>query len=167
MKDTRQMTNLRLLSFILILFIAASLSVAQAQNWPCWRGPNGDGTTTETNLPVKWDSITNVIWKIRVPGTGYSSPIVWKDKIFMTTAFPETWRKFCFAMIPKAAICYGEKPCSGPRSKISTITTVLLQVHPQPTVYGFMCLSWTVSLLWYVRMTFQENRSGCSDPVHS
>ena len=87
------MTNLRLLSFILILLITDSLSFTQAQNWPCWRGPNGDGTTTETNLPVKWDSVTNVIWKIRVPGTGYSSPIVWKDRIFMTTAFPETQEK--------------------------------------------------------------------------
>jgi outer membrane protein assembly factor BamB len=69
------------------------VSVTQAQNWPCWRGPNGDGTSIETNLPTRWDSITNVVWKIPVPGTGYSSPIVWKDKLFMVTALPETQEK--------------------------------------------------------------------------
>lgn len=81
-----------ILFFILITFSSFS------QNWPCFRGPNGDGTSPETNLPVKWDSVTNVLWKVPVPGTGYSSPIVWQDKIFFTTALPETQEKvlLCF-----------------------------------------------------------------------
>jgi outer membrane protein assembly factor BamB len=87
------MTNFRFLTYILLLWIINSVSVTQAQNWPCWRGPNGDGTSIETNLPTRWDSITNVVWKIPVPGTGYSSPIVWKDKLFMITALPETQEK--------------------------------------------------------------------------
>jgi outer membrane protein assembly factor BamB len=87
------MTNFRFLTYILLLWIINSVSVTQAQNWPCWRGPNGDGTSIETNLPTRWDSITNVVWKIPVPGTGYSSPIVWKDKLFMVTALPETQEK--------------------------------------------------------------------------
>ena len=65
----------------------------QAQNWPGWRGPNGDGTSAETNLPVRWDSINNVAWKIPVPGTGYSSPVVWEDRLFITTALLETQEK--------------------------------------------------------------------------
>ena len=87
------MNNLRFLNIFLLLLIADTISVTQAQNWPCWRGPNGDGTSSEINLPVKWDSVTNVVWKITVPGTGYSSPIVWNDKIFLTTAFPATQEK--------------------------------------------------------------------------
>ena len=69
------------------------IPVIQAQNWPGWRGPNGDGTSMETNLPVKWDSITNVLWKIPVPGIGHSSPIVWKDKLFIVTALIEKQEK--------------------------------------------------------------------------
>jgi outer membrane protein assembly factor BamB len=92
-KNTTWMTNLRLLSCILLLMIINIVSVTQAQNWPCWRGPNGDGTSIETNLPTRWDSITNVVWKIPVPGIGYSSPIVWKDKLFIVTALPETHEK--------------------------------------------------------------------------
>jgi len=62
----------------------------QAENWPGWRGPNGDGTSSEMDLPTQWDSITNVKWKIPVPGIGHGSPIVWGDRLFMITAKAET-----------------------------------------------------------------------------
>ena len=71
----------------------AFVCVLHSQNWPNWRGPNGDGTSMETNLPVRWDSVTNVVWKIPVPGEGYSSPVIWKDMLFLTTAFPEKQEK--------------------------------------------------------------------------
>jgi len=87
------MTNFKFLIFILTLLIVSSISVTQAQNWPNWRGPNGDGTSIETNLPTKWDSITNVVWKSPVPGIGHSSPIIWEDKLFTITALPETQEK--------------------------------------------------------------------------
>jgi hypothetical protein len=81
--------------FISILTFLAAVNVqySQAQNWPNWRGPNGDGTSIETNLPTKWDSITNVDWKTAVPGKGYSSPVVWNDRLFLTTAIQETQEK--------------------------------------------------------------------------
>jgi outer membrane protein assembly factor BamB len=87
------MTSSRSLSSLLLIFIISSLSVTLAQNWPCWRGPNGDGTSRETNLPVKWDSVTNVVWKVPVPGIGYSSPVIWQDKLFLITAFDATQEK--------------------------------------------------------------------------
>ena len=87
------MTNFKLLRIILLLLISISFSVIRAQNWPCWRGPNGDGTSTEINLPVNWDSATNVLWKSKVPGTGHSSPIIWEDKLFTITALPENQEK--------------------------------------------------------------------------
>jgi outer membrane protein assembly factor BamB len=61
---------------------------ASAENWPCWRGPRGDGTCSETNVPTKWDA-AHTIWKIAVPGTGHASPIVWGERIFTVTALPE------------------------------------------------------------------------------
>ncbi len=87
------MTNSRSISSFVLIFILSSLSLSMAQNWPCWRGPNGDGTSTETNLPVKWDSVTNVVWKIPVPGIGYSSPVIWKDRLFLITALDATQEK--------------------------------------------------------------------------
>lgn len=76
-------------------------TVVRAENWPNWRGPNGDGTSSETNLPTKWDSTTNVIWKVPVPGVGYASPIVWGDRLFTVTAQPETQEKLL--------LCYDTK----------------------------------------------------------
>ena len=87
------MTKFKYLIYILTLLIVNSISVTQAQNWPNFRGPNGDGTSIETNLPTRWDSRTNVVWKSPVPGLGHSSPIIWEDKLFITTALSETQEK--------------------------------------------------------------------------
>jgi outer membrane protein assembly factor BamB len=87
------MISLRFFSSIILTLILNTPTLIQAQNWPCWRGPNGDGTSVETNLPTKWDSVKNVVWKTRVPGIGYSSPVIWKDKLFLITALAETQEK--------------------------------------------------------------------------
>ena len=84
------MINIRNFSVIIVLLVLMSQTVTRAENWPRWRGPNGDGTSSETNLPTKWDSTTNVLWKSPVPGVGHSSPIVWEDRLFTITAIPET-----------------------------------------------------------------------------
>ncbi len=95
------MTNLRLVILALLLTNIFNIPVVQAQNWPCFRGPNGDGTSVETKLPVKWDSVTNVLWKCRVPGVGYASPVIWNDKLFTVTGLSETQEK--------VLLCYSTK----------------------------------------------------------
>ena len=59
-----------------------------AQNWPGWRG-DGRGISTEKNLPLKWSEDEGVKWKTPIPGAGHSSPIVWENRIFVTTAVAE------------------------------------------------------------------------------
>lgn len=54
--------------------------------WPRWRGPSGQGVVTDTGYPDTWTETTNVLWKTEVPGRGHSSPIVWDDRIFLTTS---------------------------------------------------------------------------------
>ena len=60
-----------------------------AENWPGWRGPNGDGTSGETKLPTRWSNTENVTWKVPIAGEGHSSPVVWEDRIFLTTSLTE------------------------------------------------------------------------------
>src|SRR5262245_51918405 len=67
-----------------ILFLAAS--AARAENWPAWRGPTGQGHSSESNLPLKWDDDTNIKWSIPLEHQGNSTPVVWGDKIFLTQA---------------------------------------------------------------------------------
>ncbi len=73
----------RLAAILIPLFALAS---ARADNWPAWRGPTGQGTSAEKNLPLKWSPTENVKWKIALPDIGNSSPVVWGDKIFLTQA---------------------------------------------------------------------------------
>jgi len=84
------MTGIKSAAMILGSLLIFSLSTVKAENWPNWRGPNGDGTSSETNLPTRWDSTTNVMWKIPVPGIGHGSPIIWEDQLFVISAIPET-----------------------------------------------------------------------------
>src|SRR6478672_8867019 len=75
------------ISLVLALSLALS-SVAQAQNWPAFRGQNGAGVGDGNNPPATWDAekSINILWKTPIPGLGHSSPIIWKDQIFVTTA---------------------------------------------------------------------------------
>lgn len=79
--------TLRSLSpFALSLILVNS---AVADDWTRFRGPNGQGISGEKNLPVKWSATENIAWKTPIPGKGWSSPIVHKVHIFLTTATEE------------------------------------------------------------------------------
>jgi outer membrane protein assembly factor BamB len=72
----------RLLMTSLSLAIAAVVTLS-ADNWPHWRGPAMNGTSTETGLPVKWSADENIAWKLAMPGRSGSTPIIWKEIIFL------------------------------------------------------------------------------------
>tara|TARA_B100000953_G_scaffold76780_1_gene62095 strand:+ start:163 stop:1431 length:1269 start_codon:yes stop_codon:yes gene_type:complete len=73
-------------SVVLFFFVAGLI---RAENWPGWRGPSGDGVSAGKGIPTKWSSTENIAWKIAVPGEGHSSPIVWGDKVFLTSSLTE------------------------------------------------------------------------------
>lgn len=68
---------------LLVLFIPC---LCAADNWPQWRGPRLDGTSTERGFATKWSATENVRWKTELPGSGHASPIVWKDRVFTVSA---------------------------------------------------------------------------------
>jgi len=77
--------------FVVAVSTLACLSPALGQtaaDWPQWRGPLGTGVAPQGNPPTKWDQNTNIQWKVRIPGDGTSTPIVWGDKVFVQTAKP-------------------------------------------------------------------------------
>jgi len=67
-----------------ILFMALCGGGVAAAHWPQFRGPQGQGISTETDLPLRWDAKTNVRWKTALPGAGHASPIIWGERIFLT-----------------------------------------------------------------------------------
>lgn len=72
--------------FLVSDFTAARL---RAENWTRFRGPNGQGVSSEAELPTEWSATTNIAWKTSIPGNGWSSPIVHEDFVFLTTTTDE------------------------------------------------------------------------------
>jgi outer membrane protein assembly factor BamB len=70
------------IAMMLVVVVATSLS---AENWPQWRGPGSNGVSSERQLPTTWDAKTNVAWRVSLAGLGTSSPIVWGDRVFVTS----------------------------------------------------------------------------------
>jgi len=83
-------------AFWVVLFFTAS--IASAENWPNWRGPRGDGTSTEANIPTHWSGTENIAWKVPIPGGGHSSPVVWDDRIFVTTCVDDTSQRLLICL---------------------------------------------------------------------
>lgn len=79
---------LRAVNSLLVLVLMDVDSVA-AENWPNWRGPTRDGVSEERNLPVEWDTSTNIAWKLEMPAWSGSTPIIWEDRIYLNVAIDD------------------------------------------------------------------------------
>ncbi len=73
-------------SFLFACLFFAAASARATDNWPQFRGPDGQGHADEAKLPLTWDPTNHIAWRTELPGTGWSSPVIWGDQIWMTTA---------------------------------------------------------------------------------
>lgn len=73
-------------SLICILICGALSNVGFAENWPQWRGPRGDGISSEKSIPTTWSKTEHVRWRTELPGQGGATPAIWGDHIFVTSA---------------------------------------------------------------------------------
>ncbi|HVQ37009.1 MAG TPA: PQQ-binding-like beta-propeller repeat protein [Pyrinomonadaceae bacterium] len=79
-------------TFAVVIF---SLTIVRAENWPQWRGPALNGVSSEKNLPVKWTAEENVAWKTAMPGWSGSTPVIWRDRIFLNVAEGDSLSLWC------------------------------------------------------------------------
>lgn len=66
---------------------------AAAEDWPRWRGPQGNAVSSESDLPLEWNATRNIEWKAKIPGEGSSSPIVSGDAVFVTSSLEHGFRR--------------------------------------------------------------------------
>ena len=76
-------------SRILGILVLIAAPVLGSNEWPQFRGPAGDGHTVSRHLPTTWSETENVAWQTPIPGTGWSSPVIWNNHIWMATAVNE------------------------------------------------------------------------------
>jgi outer membrane protein assembly factor BamB len=82
----RASANRLLPTSILLGLTVTAQALVGAANWPQWRGPHGQGISTETTLPLEWSPSTHIAWKVPIAGRGHSAPVVWGNRVFLTTA---------------------------------------------------------------------------------
>lgn len=97
----------------LAAFLTSISALAADANWPRWRGPHGDGHTDETNLPTRWDS-SSVLWKTPLKGDGQSSPTIWGDRMFLTTALENGKQRVVFCVnVPDGRVLWEQTAWTG------------------------------------------------------
>jgi outer membrane protein assembly factor BamB len=100
--------------FAASLFAADSTDVAALASWPQWRGPLASGCAPQADPPLIWSETNNVRWKVKIPGAGTATPILWEDKLFILTAVP-TGRKLDPAEAAARKAALATLPGGGPR----------------------------------------------------
>lgn len=94
MSAPRSLPRPSLLFAVTLSLLAVSLAGGMAaENWPEFRGPHGNGAA-EGDPPTEWSETQNILWKTPIDGLGWSSPVVWGDRIWLTTADPDGKRMF-------------------------------------------------------------------------
>ena len=82
-------TGVAIAGFVLLVgLLGAAVPADDEQFWTQWRGPLMTGVAPQGNPPVEWAEDKNVAWRIEIPGRGKSSPVVWDDRVMVTTAIP-------------------------------------------------------------------------------
>lgn len=76
------------MSAVCALMLSALTASAAEQNWQQWRGPLATGVAPGANPPVTWSETNNIKWKVKIPGSGTATPIIWENQIFIQTAIP-------------------------------------------------------------------------------
>ena len=76
------------------LLILSTTAAIAADNWPEFRGPDGNGHAAAKDLPLRWSEKENVAWKTPIHDRGWSSPVIWEDQIWLTTATADGHRLY-------------------------------------------------------------------------
>src|SRR5262245_31132594 len=79
---------MKLIHHSVVFLFLGNVALAAEPNWPQFRGTTA-GVSEEKGLPSKWDTKTNVVWNREIPGRGWSSPVVWGNRIFVTSVINE------------------------------------------------------------------------------
>ena len=167
---------LRLLIGLFLTLVGVGSAVAGEQ-WNQYRGPNGDGTSAATGLPVTWSETENVKWKTPVRGKAWSSPVVWDNQIWLTTAPPDGKELFAICLdrntgkvIHDVKIFEVEKPqfCHD-RNSYASATPFLEQdrAYVHFGVHGTACLDTASGKILWKRNDLECNhfRGAGSSPI--
>ncbi len=152
-----------------ILLLLLSLP-ALAQDWPEFRGPSGQGYSTERNLPLTWSESNNITWKVAIPGKGWSSPAIQGDRLWLTTATDEgqSLRAVCVdrntGAIRLNVEVFRLKSAAKPHAKNSHASpTPILEgdkIYLHFGAMGTACITQSGEIVWKTKLEYDNGQHG-------
>lgn len=140
------------------------------EDWPEFRGPTGQGSSSERGLPVTWSETKNVLWKVAIPGKGWSSPIVKKDRIWLTTATDEGRSLRAISLdrktgeILKNIEIFHLTPVGKPHPKNSFATPTPVvegeRIYLHFGANGTACITQSGDIVWKTQLEYKNGRHG-------
>jgi outer membrane protein assembly factor BamB len=165
-------------SRIALLLLGLSLSgfAVDAQDWPEFRGPTGQGISTEHGLPLEWSESRNVIWKTPVPGLGWSSPVVAGGRVWVTTAIEQggaSLRALAFDVETGREVVNTEvfrvrnARLTNPKNSLASPTPIVEadRVYVHFGADGTAALTTSGEIVWKTRLPYQSQHGNGGSPV--
>ena len=147
----------------------------EAKNWPRWRGPSGQGWVKGNDYPDTWSDTEGPVWRVEVPGSGNSSPIVWGDRVFLTTSYEGGKRRsiLCFDRSDGKLLWETFAPDAQPErahpkngNASSTPTTDGKRVYAYFGNHGLMAVDIAGNRVWHRSLgTFKAFHGTASSPL--
>jgi outer membrane protein assembly factor BamB len=149
---------------------------AAAQSWPEFRGPGGQGHSSDANVPLEWSESKNIAWKVAVPGTGWSSPVIANGRVWLTTAVPgrdTSLRALAFDMTTGKELVNVEVFRTRPTNQINPKNT---RASPTPIIEGdrvyvhfgadgTAALTTTGGVVWKRQYSYESQHGAGGSPV--
>src|SRR5262249_27422317 len=146
-----------------------------AEDWPEFRGPDGQGHSSEKGLPISWSESKNIAWKTAIPGLGWSSPVIQADKIWLTTALDEghSLRVLCLnrdsgKIVQNIDVFHKENPLRIHAKNSHASPTPILddsRVYVHFGTNGTACLSSDGRILWKTQLPYQHGHGPGGSPA--
>jgi len=162
-------------ALVALASVVTILPVALADSWPQFRGPDGQGHSAATGLPLSWSATENIAWKAPLPGSGWSSPVIVGDQIWLTSAIDEG-RSFHLLCVNKTTgkltrdveVFSRSEPIAVHRTNSYASPTAIVEddrvyVHFGP--YGTACLTTGGQIVWARKLPHVQGYGPSSTPV--
>jgi outer membrane protein assembly factor BamB len=161
----------------LAALVASGNVVTHAEDWPQFRGPTGQGVSSEAALPVEWSESRNVVWKTTVPGLGWSSPVISGGLVWLTTAVTEkgaaSLRAVAFDVetgrvaVTTEVFRLRDARLTNPKNSLASPTAIVEgdRVYVHFGAEGTAALSTSGEVLWKTQLRYQSQHGNGGSPA--
>jgi len=169
------MKRVSVLTFHLLWIATFVWAAGLAEDWPQFRGPGGQGHSTQKGLPVSWSETKNIVWKTPIPGLGWSSPVIQGDNIWLTTALDDgrSLRALCLdrstgKIIRDIEVFHKQDPLRIHSKNSHASPTPILEgdrVYVHFGTNGTACLTSDGRILWKTELPYQHGHGAGGSPI--